>query len=214
MIAPIRAQSTRVLNAAALRSVSAASCSSTSSSSAVASSSRAVLIAKRPMVTKAERWTPALAHSPALPDASNAQTKADLTATLPNIEARWGSLSKEEQFGVFRLLEEIQKKDWKELSIDEKKAAYFISFGPHGPRKPITAPGQGLRTATGVVISFVATLAVFYGFRSIAAPAPKTLTTEYQEQMTQKALEEKQNPITGIASAGYKGQGHVQKSYV
>jgi len=165
------------------------------------------------MVTKAERWTPALAHSPALPDASNPQIKADLTASLPQIEARWASLSKEEQFGVFRLLEEIQKKDWKELSIDEKKAAYFISFGPHGPRKPITQPGQGAKTFVGVVVGIIASVCVFYGFRSIAAPPPKTLTTEYQEQMTQRAIEEKQNPITGIASEGYKGKGHVAKSY-
>ncbi|KAK0521983.1 Cytochrome c oxidase subunit 5B, mitochondrial [Tilletia horrida] len=179
--------------------------------SAAASSSRQVAASacSRTLVTKAERWTPSLAHSAALPDASNPQTKADLTATLPNIEARWTALSKEEQFGVFRLLEEIQKKDWKELSVDEKKAAYFISFGPHGPRKPITQPGQGIRTLVGVGISLVASVAVFYGFRSIAAPPPKTLTTEYQEQMTQRALEEKQNPISGISSAGYKGKGHV-----
>ncbi|KAE8210050.1 hypothetical protein CF319_g3722 [Tilletia indica] len=204
MIAPIRASSTRVASAAALRSAAAAAPSSSRLTAAVSS---------RSLVTKAERWTPALAHSPALPDASNPQTKADLAASLPNIEARWASLSKEEQFGVFRLLEEIQKKDWKELSLDEKKAAYFISFGPHGPRKPVVQPGQGIRTFIGVAVSVAASIAVFYGFRSLAAAPPKTLTTEYQEQMTQKAIEQNQNPITGIASEGYKGQGHVTKSY-
>ena len=42
-----------------------------------------------------------------------------------------------------------------------------------------------------------------------AQPAPKTLTKEYQEQMTARAKETKQNPISGIASEGYKGKGHV-----
>ncbi|CAD6892197.1 unnamed protein product [Tilletia controversa] len=202
MIAPIRASSARVASAAALRSATASG-----------SSPLAAAVSSRTMVTKAERWTPALAHSPALPDASNPQTKADLTASLPNIEARWAWLSKEEQFGVFRLLEEIQKKDWKELSIDEKKAAYFISFGPHGPRKPVTEPGQGLRTFAGVVIATAAAIGVFYGFRSIGGTPPRTLNPEYQEQMTQKAIEDNQNPITGMASEGYKGKGHITKSY-
>lgn len=31
-------------------------------------------------------------------------------------------MSKVEQYAVYRQLEEIQRKDWKELSLDEKKA--------------------------------------------------------------------------------------------
>jgi hypothetical protein len=41
---------------------------------------------------------------------------------LANIEASWKSLPAEEQYEVYHQLEEIQKKDWKELTIDEKKA--------------------------------------------------------------------------------------------
>ena len=44
---------------------------------------------------------------------------------------------------------------------------------------------------------------------STANAPPKTLTKEYQEQMTARAKETKQNPISGIASEGYKGKGHV-----
>lgn len=41
---------------------------------------------------------------------------------LSNIEAQWATLDREEQVLVHRQLEELQKKDWKGLSLDEKKA--------------------------------------------------------------------------------------------
>ncbi|PWN18010.1 hypothetical protein BCV69DRAFT_285608 [Microstroma glucosiphilum] len=138
-------------------------------------------------------------------------------------------MSKVEQYAVYRQLEEIQRKDWKELSLDEKKAgecgrdkkkdgsslcssrssslpslslyptstAYFVSFGPHGPRRPITQPGQAMRTAVGVGALMGATAVVFFGMRHYATPPPKTMTKEYQEQTNEKAREENLNPITG-----------------
>ncbi|KAG8679867.1 Cytochrome c oxidase subunit 5A, partial [Ceratobasidium sp. 395] len=41
---------------------------------------------------------------------------------LANVEAQWSGLSADEQVEVHRELEELQKRDWKTLSIDEKKA--------------------------------------------------------------------------------------------
>lgn len=62
-------------------------------------------------------------------------TSAPLTVTstrsnasaplLANIEASWKDLASEEQFEVYQQLEALQKKDWKELSVDEKKAGTF-----------------------------------------------------------------------------------------
>jgi hypothetical protein len=40
----------------------------------------------------------------------------------------------------------------------------------------------------------------------------KTMTKEWQEASNEIALEQKQNPITGIASDNYKGKGHVQSA--
>lgn len=51
------------------------------------------------------------------------------------------------------------------LLLFSSHPAYFISFGPHGPRKAITKPGQGLRTFTGVTVLLGATVALFYGLR-------------------------------------------------
>jgi cytochrome c oxidase subunit 4 len=44
---------------------------------------------------------------------------------LSNVEAQWAKLTSEEKMTVHEQLEEIQKKDWKELSIDEKKAGKY-----------------------------------------------------------------------------------------
>ncbi|PWN96398.1 putative cytochrome-c oxidase chain V precursor [Tilletiopsis washingtonensis] len=162
--------------------------------------------ASRSLVTKAERWTPQQIRAI---DAAGLPS-VDLASTLPNIEARWAALDKEHQYAVFRQLEELQRKDWKELSTDQKKAAYFVSFGPHGPRKPHVQPGQGMRTFFGTVGLIGVTAAVFFGIRSQAPAPPKTMTKEWQEQSNERAREEKLNPITGISSEGYKGEGMVQ----
>ncbi len=46
---------------------------------------------------------------------------------LSNVEAQWENLSAEEQLAVHQQLEEIQKKDWRTLSIDEKKAGALVA---------------------------------------------------------------------------------------
>ena len=64
--------------------------------------------------------------------------------------------------------------------------AYWIAFGPHGPRA-LPPKGEGLRvfnyTMLGVAVSF----ALFLVIRSFAGPAPGTMTKEYQE-MTNEYL--------------------------
>jgi cytochrome c oxidase subunit 4 len=42
--------------------------------------------------------------------------------SLANVEAQWTKLAEEEQAAVHEQLESLQVKDWKELSLDEKKA--------------------------------------------------------------------------------------------
>lgn len=88
--------------------------------------------ARRTLVTKGERWdlnTVKQANDQNLiPDQSGTANK-ELTSSIPNLEARWPQLSKEEQYGIFRHLEELQRKDWKELSLDQKKAGtYALGF--------------------------------------------------------------------------------------
>lgn len=58
--------------------------------------------------------------------------------------------------------------------------AYWIAFGPHGPRT-VDAPGAGARVAWGVAVGLAASLALFAGIRVAAKPAPYTMNKEYQE---------------------------------
>jgi hypothetical protein len=95
----------------------------------------------------------------------------DAVIPLSNVEAQWEKLTADEQLTVHQQLEELQKRDWKTLSLDEKKAgayirfflaltwlrrglgiiiidsasiyaAYYIAFGPHGPRADLHPPGS------------------------------------------------------------------------
>jgi len=41
---------------------------------------------------------------------------------LSNVEAQWEKLTADEQLTIHQQLEELQKRDWKTLSLDEKKS--------------------------------------------------------------------------------------------
>lgn len=64
--------------------------------------------------------THAETHGAAAAAAAPARKVAPIS--LSNVEARWTKLSEEEQAAVHEQLEGIQTKDWKELSVDERKA--------------------------------------------------------------------------------------------
>lgn len=49
-------------------------------------------------------------------------TSSDTALPLSNVEVQWEKLAKEEQVQIYRQLETAQKKDWKGLTLDEKKA--------------------------------------------------------------------------------------------
>ena len=85
-----------------------------------------------------------LAHSLALRPALAAQRRCIATATanhidilasassipvapIPssNVEAHWGKLSSDEKVSLHEQLGLLQRKDWKELSLDEKKAGEY-----------------------------------------------------------------------------------------
>ncbi|KAF8329846.1 cytochrome c oxidase subunit IV-domain-containing protein [Cantharellus anzutake] len=129
---------------------------------------------------------------------------------LANVEAQWEKLSKEEQLDVYRQLEELQKRDWKTLSIDEKKAAYYVAFGPHGPRTPTNPPGTSVKIAVSVAGAIAAATVLWTFSRAYAPPPPKTLSKEWQEASNEYAREQNINPIAGVSSKEYKGTGFVQ----
>ncbi|WWC57992.1 uncharacterized protein I303_100527 [Kwoniella dejecticola CBS 10117] len=124
--------------------------------------------------------------------------------SLGNIEASWKGLSAENQYEIYQQLEQIQKKDWKELTLDEKKAAYFVAFGPHGPRTPVNEKGHGIKVFAGVLAAVGAAYGTFLFVRSQAPPPPATMSQEYQDQMTEYMKSQNMNPISGVSAEGSK----------
>jgi hypothetical protein len=71
---------------------------------------------------------PTHAHVASAPSATTTKSHQSIIP-LSNVEAQWEKLSQEDKITVHSQLEALQKKDWKTLSIDEKKAGeFFFSF--------------------------------------------------------------------------------------
>jgi len=173
----------------------------------------ALRLARHRATIPAARRCLATTANPAADVASSAPaaTSSRSTAAIPlsNVEAQWAKLDADEKTSVHDQLEVLQKKNWKELSIDEKKAAYYVAFGPHGPRTPVSQPGELFKVFLGTTALVGVAFGLFVSFKSFAAPPPKTRTKEWEEATNERALELKLNPITGISSEGYKGKGFV-----
>ncbi|KAL4807848.1 cytochrome c oxidase subunit IV-domain-containing protein [Aspergillus unguis] len=129
--------------------------------------------------------------------------------TLAGIEKRWEALPPQEQADLWMQLRDRMKVDWHQMTLQEKKAAYWIAFGPHGPRSQ-PPKGEGLRIFGKVVQYCAVSVAVFYLVHAFAKPQPKTMSKEWQEASNEYALREKMNPLYGISSEGYEGKGFVQ----
>ncbi|KAI0253473.1 cytochrome c oxidase subunit IV-domain-containing protein [Lactifluus subvellereus] len=152
----------------------------------------------------------AAAHPPhAGPTTSSHATAAASAIPLSNVEAQWATLNQAEQAAVHQQLEVLQRKDWKSLSLSEKKAAYYVAFGPHGPRAPVSPPGTTVKILAGVSVLIGTAGLLYAGIRAIAPPSPKTISKEWEEATNERAKELKINPISGISSEGYSGKGFV-----
>ncbi|OAX77538.1 hypothetical protein ACJ72_08162 [Emergomyces africanus] len=125
--------------------------------------------------------------------------------TLAGIEKRWEAMPPQEQAELWMQLRDRMKVDWHEMTLQEKKAAYYIAFGPHGPRAE-TPKGEGVRIIVQVLKYLAISTAFFLAVRMVANPPPKTMTKEWQEATNEYAKREKLDPITGISSEGYTGK--------
>ncbi|CAL8579495.1 Cytochrome c oxidase subunit 5B, mitochondrial [Xanthoria parietina] len=129
--------------------------------------------------------------------------------TLAGIEKRWEGMPPQQQADLWMALRDRMKVNWHEMTLQEKKAAYWIAFGPHGPRS-LPPPGEGKKifwyTMLGVGVSGV----IFLLIRTQSRPAPKTMTAQYQAMTNEYLKAQRTEPITGVSSEGYTGKGMIQ----
>ncbi|EHL00571.1 putative Cytochrome c oxidase polypeptide 5, mitochondrial [Glarea lozoyensis 74030] len=137
------------------------------------------------------------------------QAHAISNPTLANIEKRWEAMPPQEQAELWMSLRDRMKVNWAELTLQEKKAAYYIAFGAHGPRAA-TPPGEAWKvlgyTGVGIAVSFVIFVLIRMGSNGPAT----TMTKEYQEATNEYLKSQNAEPISGISSEGYSGKGQVQ----
>jgi cytochrome c oxidase subunit 4 len=139
------------------------------------------------------------------------QAHAISNPTLANIEKRWETLPPQEQADLWMALRDRMKANWAELTVQEKKAAYYIAFGAHGPRA-LPPPGEGWKVAGYTALGIGASLAVFIVIRLLAKGSPGTMNKEYQEATNEYLKAQNSEPISGISSEGYTGKGMVQSA--
>ncbi|KAF9095738.1 Cytochrome c oxidase subunit 5A [Mortierella sp. GBA35] len=141
-------------------------------------------------------------------------TAAGSEIPLANLELRWKTLTAQEQGSVAKHLEKLQAGDWSKMTLEQKKAAYWIAFGPHGARTPLTGPNHGLKVFAGTVAVVSVGVGLSFWVRSKGNEKPQTTTKEWQEASNEYARVNKINPISGVASEGYKGSGftHLPKN--
>ncbi|EZF22882.1 hypothetical protein H112_04371 [Trichophyton rubrum D6] len=149
--------------------------------------------------------------SPSKQQIRSASEHAIANPHLAGIEKRWEAMPPQEQAELWMKLRDRMKVDWKEMTLQEKRAAYWIAFGPHGPRAE-TPKGEGVKVFVQLMKYVVISAGIFYVTRLFAGSPPKTMTKEWQEATNEYALKEKLDPITGISSEGYSGKGFVQSA--
>ncbi|CZR53650.1 probable cytochrome c oxidase subunit V [Phialocephala subalpina] len=139
------------------------------------------------------------------------QAHAISNPTLANIEKRWEAMPPQEQADLWMALRDRMKVNWAELTLQEKKAAYYIAFGAHGPRAA-PPPGEGWKVAGYTALGVGVSLALFTLMRQFAKGSPGTMNKEYQEATNEYLKAQNSEPISGISSEGYNGPGMVQSA--
>ncbi|OBA23336.1 cytochrome c oxidase subunit IV [Metschnikowia bicuspidata var. bicuspidata NRRL YB-4993] len=121
------------------------------------------------------------------------------SAYVNHLETRWNKLPKEDQTALIDELKARMELPWQELTSGEKKAAYYISFGEWGPRKPLYAPGDKSKIFWGTVAGLLAGVGLFASLRMMAPADPITLNKEWQQKSDEYLKSKNANPFTGYS---------------
>lgn len=119
------------------------------------------------------------------------------TPTIINLESRWEKMTSEEQEDIISQLVERQKGSWKELTLQEKRAVWYISYGSWGPRKPIHPEGEAGKIFLGIA-GVVATAGLVFSLaRYFSEGLGITMNREWQEAAEEILKENNANPFRG-----------------
>ncbi|KAJ3400845.1 hypothetical protein CcCBS67573_g08064 [Chytriomyces confervae] len=125
-------------------------------------------------------------------------------ASIAGLESRWGKLPEAEQGAIADRLAVAEKGDWKNMSLEEKRASYYIAYGEHGARNP---KDPNLTKAV-MAYSSVFVLVAFgmYAWWQTQKPVVRTMTPEWKAAEDARAIELQQNPFQGAYADELKKQ--------
>lgn len=125
-------------------------------------------------------------------------------AVIGGIEQRFPAMAKADQSSIVESLAQRQLGSWTELTKDEKRAIWFVHYGPYGPRKPLYTTEDKIWIARTVALSLVFCGVLYAYLRSLAAPAPKTMTREWQEASDEYLKSKNAEPFSGYSQVQSK----------
>ncbi|KAI8923290.1 cytochrome c oxidase subunit IV-domain-containing protein [Entophlyctis helioformis] len=116
-------------------------------------------------------------------------------AALTQLETRWSKLPEAEQGAIADYLAEAQKGDWKAMTLEQKRAAYYIAYGSYGARTP-SDPVLRTKVASWIAGISVVSLALWTYWEKTKIQ-PSTMTKEWREATEKWSIENKLNPHLG-----------------
>ncbi|KAJ3222701.1 AP-3 complex subunit sigma-2 [Clydaea vesicula] len=117
-------------------------------------------------------------------------------SSVSGIETRWTKMPECEQGAVADFLAEKQAGDWKLMTLEEKRAAYFIAFGNYGSRTPPN-PAYKYRVMSWVAGIFGLSVVCWQLWIAKMNPKKKTMSAEWEAVRIANAAEGRHNPFTG-----------------
>ncbi|GMM42364.1 hypothetical protein FOG51_01952 [Hanseniaspora uvarum] len=126
--------------------------------------------------------------------------------SIKDISTRWERMPTAEQNLITSKLKARQTQPWKELSVLEQQAAYYVSYGAWGPRKPEFAEGDIGKVTLGVLGVFGLACGIFYTFTNfVANPKPASTTPEWQLASDEYLKSKNANPWGGYSQLDQTG---------
>lgn len=116
-------------------------------------------------------------------------------AAITNLSGRWEKLPESDKQDIITSLSERQQLPWTQLSLEEKKAAWFISFGQWGPRKPLRTDEDVKKIWVGIFGGLAVSFALFLAYRS-QRNIPKTMNKEWQLKSDEYLASKNANPFS------------------
>lgn len=116
-------------------------------------------------------------------------------AAISNLQGRWEKLPESDKQHLIEALSDKQKLPWNQLTLEEKKAAWYISFGSWGPRRPMETPEETSNIYKGIFLGLSITALLFlayYANRNV----PKTMNKEWQEKSDEYLASKNANPFS------------------